>query len=418
MTEKSLKIKQKLQETKEKRKFQRPVTYQLKLQVKTKRKKNLLNLAFLEAKWFYNHILFNESDRIDSNKLSEVQVKVRDTIQVRPITVLGSQVKQEITDRLLDNIKGLANSKRNGNRIGILKPKRYVNSIPLKQYGVTYSLDFSRNRVRIQKLGDFRVLGLRQIPDDADIASAVLLRKPDGFYLYVTTYQDKVKATLFDKPASLDFGIENKVNLSNGISIDFEIPESRRLKRLQKRFSKTKKGSKNRQRVIELIRKEHQDLYNIRKDCQNRIIGFLKLYPKIVIQNDSIKAWHKGLFGREVQHSGVGSIKSRMSATLEPITLSAKTLTTRECFICGSRLDVTLSDKVIQCQCGWLAHRDRNAALNMLKKGLNVSPDHILRLGWAEVTPVEWITSARILGQSPYIRVSYHAEAGSSRIHP
>jgi len=53
----------------------------------------------------------------------------------------------------------------------------------------------------------------------------------------------------------------------------------------------------------------------------------------------------------------------------------------------------------------------------MLKKGFDMDPDHILRLGWAEVTPVEWITSARILGQSPYIRVSYHAEAENSRIH-
>jgi len=31
--------------------------------------------------------------------------------------------------------------------------QKFVNSIALKQYGITYSLDFSRHRVRIQKLG-------------------------------------------------------------------------------------------------------------------------------------------------------------------------------------------------------------------------------------------------------------------------
>jgi len=54
----------------------------------------------------------------------------------------------------------------------------------------------------------------------------------------------------------------------------------------------------------------------------------------------------------------------------------------------------------------------------MLKKGFDVDPDHILSLDWAEVTPVERIASARILGSNPCIRVSYLVEAGSSRIYP
>ncbi|MDK2923718.1 MAG: putative transposase, partial [Pseudothermotoga sp.] len=57
----------------------------------------------------------------------------------------------------------------------IVFQQKFVNSIALKQYGVSYKLDFARNRVRIQKLGSFRVLGLHQIPDNAEIANAVLV---------------------------------------------------------------------------------------------------------------------------------------------------------------------------------------------------------------------------------------------------
>lgn len=412
------KIRETLLQTKQKRQNQKPVTYQLKLQVKTKKRKTLLNRAFTEARWLYNHILFNEIDRNPNtaNKISKVNVKVKDIIETRPITLLGSQVKQEIVSRFIDNIKGLSQAKQNGNRTGILKPKRYINSIPLKQYGVTYRLDFSRNRVHIQKLGSFRVLGLGQIPDNCEIASAVSLRKPDGFYLHVTTYQDKTKASDISKPVSIDFGIENKAFLSSGVSVDFEIPESKRLKKLQRKLPGARKNSKNREKVLKLLRREYQKLNNIRKDCQNRVVGLLKHYDTVIYQDDSIKRWHEGWFGRQVQHSGIGRIKSRVSATLEPIVLSAKEPTTRECFMCGSRLDVALSDRELACDCGWKAHRDWNATLNIFKKGFDMDPNHILRLGWAEVTPVEWMTYARIL-DNPYIRVSRHAEAGSSRIY-
>lgn len=85
-----------------------------------------------------------------------------------------------------DNLRALVKLKENGHGVGRLRTKRFVNSIPLKQYGITYSLDFARNRMRIHKLGSFRVLGLHQIPCDAEIASTLLIRKPSGCYLHVT----------------------------------------------------------------------------------------------------------------------------------------------------------------------------------------------------------------------------------------
>jgi len=70
---------------------------------------------------------------------------------------------------------------------------------------VTYNLDFAGNRVRIQKLGKFRVLGLHQIPADAEIANAVLLRKPSGYYLHVTCYLPKDSRTS-PNPIDKDIG--------------------------------------------------------------------------------------------------------------------------------------------------------------------------------------------------------------------
>jgi putative transposase len=163
--DKAEKIKKALQETKERRKGQRPAVFQLKLQNLSKKKEEDLRRAFLEAEWLYNWLV-SDTQRLylPANKVLEVEVKVRDGFENRELLLLGSQVKQEIADRLRDNLNALARLKEKGYEVGSLKPRPFVNSIPLKQYGVTFALDPAKNWVRIQKLGSFRILGLRQIP--------------------------------------------------------------------------------------------------------------------------------------------------------------------------------------------------------------------------------------------------------------
>jgi len=50
------------------------------------------------------------------NKIDVVEVKVGKTFEERVLTVLGSQVKQEIADRLRDNLRALGKLKKNGTK--------------------------------------------------------------------------------------------------------------------------------------------------------------------------------------------------------------------------------------------------------------------------------------------------------------
>ncbi|WP_245527875.1 RNA-guided endonuclease InsQ/TnpB family protein [Ammonifex degensii] len=259
-----------------------------------------------------------------------------------------------------------------------------MNSIPLKQYGVTYSLDFTRNRVRIQKLGSFRVLGLHQIPPDAEIASAVLVRKPSGYYLHVTCYLPR---EYFCYPYRLreavggDFGVKTKVTLSSGIKIDFGVHETPRLKQLQRELARTKKGSRNREKIRCLLRREYERIGNRRKDAQNKVLAFLRLYGKVVFQDDRVKGW-AALFGRQVHSSGIGGLKSRLRDSLgAPVPVERFEPTSQECYACGKKHDLSLSDRVIRCGCGWSCDRDLNAALVILRKGLGLGPDQAVGSG-------------------------------------
>jgi len=414
---KAERIKNTLRETKERRRTQRVFVYQLKLQNLSNRKVALLERAFLEAKWLYNWLM-SDISRLDMPvyKVKGVEAKVGDHYEQRELAVLGSQIKRAISNRIKDSLRALGRLKKNGRKVGALKHKSFVNSIPLEQYGTTYKLDFERNKVRIQLLGSFRVLGLHQIPKDAEIANAVLVRKPSGYYLHVTCYRFKDRCVSVNKigdAVGVDFGVSSKLTLSNGIKIDFEVRESSRLKRLQKKFSRKQKGSKNRERVRFLLNKEYEKLNRRRRDAQNKVLAFLKHYGKVVFQDDCVKGW-SSLWGGAVHSSGIGGLKSRLRHSLEtPILVGRTVITTRECFACGLRHDLSLLDRVIACECGWNCDRDVNAALVILRKGLGLSLDQAVGLGRSELTPLERETAARILGSNPDIRVSFLEEGGS-----
>jgi len=412
---KAEKIKNALQETKERRKGQRPVVFQLKLQNLSKKKEEDLRRAFLEAKWLYNWLV-SDTQRLDlpANKVREVKVKVGEVFEERELVILGSQVKQEIADRLKDNLRALSQLKRKGHKVGGLKPKPFVNSIPLKQYGVTFTLDRDKNRVRIQKLGSFRVLGLRQIPPDGEIGNALLVRKPSGYYLHVTCYLPKESASRepIGEAIAIDFGVYAKLTLSNGIKLDFELRETERLKTLQRKLVRAKKGSKNKEKLRLLLRREYEKIARRRRDIHNKVLAFLRGYRKVVFQEDFVKGWTR-LFGGQVHSSGVGGLKARLRDSLAtPVPVDRFEPTTKECFACGRPHELSLGDRVLRCECGWTCDRDHNAALVILRKGLGLSPDQAVGLDRPELKPLEREAIMRILGSNPYIRISF-PEGGS-----
>ena len=103
---------------------------------------------------------------------------------------------------------------------------------------------------------------------------------------------------------------------------------------------------------------------------------------------------------------------NRFSIRGAPIPVERFEPTTAECFICGSRKKLSISERVFRCKrCGYEADRDLNATWVMLRKGLGLPKSS--SLDWREVKPVERKASARILGSNPYILVSSIDEAGS-----
>ena len=364
------------------------------------RQQEQLKMLFVEAKWIYNDIL-NYSENNDictyNTKIKSVDVLNKDKIkETRELKYIGSQMKQSVFANILSNIKMLSTKKKQGNKVGKLKYISEYKSLNLKQYGNTYKI-YGNKRIKIQGVsGKLVVNGLEQfinIPD-IEIANAKILNKPDGYYIAITTYQytDKLPIKQYiGNEIGIDFGIKDTITLSNSEKFKSSIGETERLKRLQRKLARQKKGSNNRYKTRILIRKEYQKITNKKNDIANKIIAYILSYEHIYMQDENITGWQKGLFSKQVQYSILGRVKMKLINNPRVEVLDKFVPTTKYCPICGNiKKDIDLSDRVYKCDtCGYECDRDIHSANNMIvmtKISMNKSN---LPTEHREVKPVE-----------------------------
>ena len=126
--------------------------------------------------------------------------------------------------------------------------------------------------------------------------------------------QHEINVKLENKPdIGLDFGIRTTITTSEGEKYDITVREPERLKGLQKKLARQIKGSSGWYDTRHLIQREYEKLANKRRAKANQIYHDIVTGRKlIVMQDENIRGWHKGLFGREVQDSALGTLKRKL----------------------------------------------------------------------------------------------------------
>lgn len=340
--------------------------------------KEELNAAFREAKWLRNDIIsdLNHADR----NAKTANVKTPDGFEERELTHLGSQMKQDIYDKVKSAIKGLATKKKQGKKVGRLKFKSVCNSLPLRQFGSTYKIDFDLNRIKVQKIKKaFYVRGLKQIPDDAEFANAILVRKASGLYFYITCFIPVTASVKTGKSVGIDFGIENTLNFSDDReAVNAYVNETNYIKRLSRKINRCwirngKKHSANNKKRIIKLRRAYERLANQKADLAHKIVHeILSSYDFIAIQDEMLANWHKGLFGKQVQHSCMGLIKAELIHSSKTHVVSKSFPSTQVCPMCGNLTKHPLDKRDYDCVfCGYHHNsRDKKSAQSILERAL------------------------------------------------
>lgn len=400
--EKNKKISQTKRETIKRHKSMLVKTFDVKIQENqlSKQQKDALETIFLEQKWYKNYIL-RWSEQKDENgnypnkiikfntKQNQITKKDKDMNDISVnIKYLSASQRQCLISRMYANIKTLHTLKiKRLQKPGRLKYSKEETIIDLKQYGMTHKI-ISSKRIRIQGIARSMVVnGLDQfiyIPE-IEFANARLIHRGTGYFVQFVCYVPKEKSQKkIEKTIGIDFGCSTAFTTSEGKKISVSVPESERLKKLQKSQAKKVKGSKNWLRTVKQVKKEYQKITNRKNDLANKIVHEFNQYQTIVIQDEQLKNWHKNGHGKAIQHSVLGRVKSKLLLNPNTIVLGKTVPTTKLCTKCGQWHDeIKIWDRIFKCDCGVEMDRDIHAAQNMVwfyKNNVGVERTKVKRL--------------------------------------
>ena len=233
--------------------------------------------------------------------------------------------------------------------------------------------------IKLPKLGKFKLILHRPIPDGFKIKTATITTKADGWYITLSLEDTSVpelspELPTLDSTIGIDMGLKSFLVTDEGQEV--EIPQhyrkaQKKLGRLQRSLSRKKKGSKRRKKAIKRVAKAHQKVANQRKDFhyktakkllnQGKNIGHEALNIKGIARTRMAKSTHDAGWGQFLQ---ILSVKAA-NAGLQTIAVNPNG-TTQDCSGCGQKVPKEIQDRWHSCpHCGLELDRDHNAAINI-----------------------------------------------------
>jgi len=208
-----------------------------------------------------------------------------------------------------------------------------------------------------------------------------VVRRHDGYYAqFLIDHKREENRELTGRHIGLDVGLSHFLTDSLGEKVEnprFLQKDERKIKRLQRQLSKTEKGSKNRAKARSKLGRAHLKVSRRRNDW------VCKLAQRVIRSNDLVAIENLKVRNLVKNHCLAKSISDaawyRFREWLEyfgvvygvPVIPVNPSYTSQDCSNCGQKVVKTLSTRTHKCpHCGYIADRDENAAINILKSAL------------------------------------------------
>ncbi len=234
------------------------------------------------------------------------------------------------------------------------------------------------NIINLPRLGKVKVILHRPIPDGFKIKTASITKKADGFYVTLSLEDKTVPEIKPDftreKITGIDVGLKEFLTTSEGETV--AIPQhyrkaQKRLRVIQKRVSRRKKGSNRRQKAVNQLGCQHKKVADKRKDFHSKTANYLlSKYDVVAHEALNVKGLARTRLAKSVLDAGWSSNsqylqkKPKMLGKLV-VPVSAHN-TSQDCSNCGEKVPKKLHIRWHSCpQCGCSLDRDHNAAINI-----------------------------------------------------
>ena len=249
-----------------------------------------------------------------------------------------------------------------------------------------------RHRLKIPTLGWVRIKEKGYIPTTKDgymIRSGTVSVKAGRFYVSVLVELPDVNINNnLNEGIGIDLGLKDFAIISNGKTYR-NINKSAGLKKLEKqlireqrslsrKYENLKKGESTQRANIQKqklkVQKLHHKMDNIRTDYINKTIAeIVKTKPSyITIEDLNVKGMMKNrCLSKAVASQKFYEFRKRLKTKCDEKGIELRVAdrfypSSKTCHHCGYiRKNLKLSDRIYRCECGYVADRDFNAALNL-----------------------------------------------------
>lgn len=234
------------------------------------------------------------------------------------------------------------------------------------------------NRLKISKVGEVKIKLHRKV--EGRIKTCTIQRSSTGkWYACFSCEVPSKPLRKIKKVVGIDLGLDSFATLSSGEKVPnprFFKKYEAKLKKYQRRLIKEEKESK---KQLKKLSRLHEKIVNKRRDFAHKLSKTLvSNYQIIIFENLEIKKMIEFNFKKVKKSIGEVAWGQFIQFMVYKAEGAGRTIifvdprnTSKKCSNCGQSVKKKLSERVHKCPfCGLIIDRDKNAALNILRLGM------------------------------------------------
>lgn len=255
------------------------------------------------------------------------------------------------------------------------------------------SVRIEDNKIKLPKIGWVKLKLHRPLMENSTIKTVTVKKTASGKYYIsiLVEYENQVLPVIPERFLGLDFAMHGLYAASDEDDADYPNyfrKAEKKLARLQRKLSRKKKNSRNRNKQRRKVAAFHEKIANRRLDFLHKKARHLAdRYDVIGIEDISVKVMAKRKrggrfsFGKSVADNGWNMFTNILAYKLawqgkQLIKIDKWYPSSQLCHICGYKNNATrdLSVREWTCpDCGTFHNRDKNAAINIREEAKRLS---------------------------------------------
>ena len=343
-----------------------------------------MNETLDECRWLYNHLLEERKalweEHGESTSLYRQHNELPHLKAERPsLKTVHAQVLQNVAVRIDLAFKAFFRRVKQGEEPGYprFRGKFRYDSFTYPQWEKSCKIE--GDRIYLPKIGHVKIILHRNLQGTPKTC-CVRRTRTGKWFVTISCEVEPQPLPALDTRIGIDVGLESFATFHTGEKIEnprFFRKEEKELAKAQRKFDKAPKGTKERRKRGKAVARVHERIANKRHNFihqhSRRIIDE---YQIIVVENLAVNRMvHNHCLAKSIHDAAwsqfLDTLTNKAAYAGRQCIKVNPAYTSQDCSQCGHRESKKLSERVHRCSCcGLVLDRDHNAALNILRLGL------------------------------------------------